>query len=41
MVEVADWGVHTYPELELRIAWNQPMFAHHSTYIIRAELGLK
>ena len=24
----------TYPELELRIAWNQPMFTHHGTYII-------
>ncbi len=26
--------VLTYPELELRIAWNQPMFTHHGTYII-------
>ena len=24
----------TYPELELRIAWKQPMFTHHGTYII-------
>ena len=24
----------TYPELELRIAWSQPMFTHHGTYII-------
>ena len=24
----------TYPELELRIAWNLPMFTHHGTYII-------
>ena len=28
------WGSLTYPELELRIAWNQPMFTHHGTYII-------
>ena len=26
--------VLTYPELELRIAWNQPMFTHHGTYVI-------
>lgn len=24
----------TYPELELRIAWNQPMLTHHGTYIV-------
>ncbi|SPT54811.1 iron chaperone [Schaalia odontolytica] len=24
----------SYPELELRIAWNQPIFTHHGTYII-------
>ena len=24
----------TYPELELRIAWKQPMFTHNGTYII-------
>lgn len=24
----------TYPELELPMAWNQPMFTHHGTYII-------
>lgn len=24
----------TYPELELRIAWNQPTFTHDGTYII-------
>jgi uncharacterized protein ydhG len=24
----------TYPELKLRIAWNQAMFIHHGTYII-------
>ena len=26
--------VLTYPELELCVAWNQPMFTHHGTYII-------
>jgi uncharacterized protein ydhG len=34
MVEVLDWVAKRYPELELRITWNQPMFTHHGTYII-------
>ena len=34
MVEVLNWVSERYPELELRIAWNQPMFTHHGTYII-------
>lgn len=34
MVDVLVWVGLTYPELELRIAWNQPMFTHHGTYII-------
>ena len=34
MVDVLVWVGFTYPELELRIAWNQPMFTHHGTYII-------
>ena len=34
MVEVLDWVSRKFPELELRIAWNQPMFTHHGTYII-------
>ena len=34
MVDVVVWVGLTYPELELRIAWNQPMFTHHGTYII-------
>ena len=29
-----DWVVQHYPKLELRIAWNQPMFTHHVTYVI-------
>ncbi len=28
------WVSHNFPEPELRIAWNQPMFTHHGTYII-------
>lgn len=33
MVEVLDWASYNFPELELRIAWNQPIFTHHGTYI--------
>lgn len=34
MVDVLVWVGLTYPELELRIAWNQPMFTYHGTYIV-------
>ena len=34
MVQVLNWVAQHYPELELRIAWNQPIFTHHGTYII-------
>ena len=34
MVDVLVWVGLTYPALELRIAWNQPMFTHHGTYIV-------
>ena len=34
MLEVLDWVAQQYPELELRITWNQPMLTHHGTYII-------
>lgn len=32
--EVLDWVGHTFPDLEPRIAWNQPMFIDHGTFII-------
>ena len=34
MVDVLVWVGLTYPELKLRIAWNQAMFIHHGMYII-------
>ena len=34
MVEALNWVAEHYPELELRIAWNQPMLTHHGTYIV-------
>ena len=32
--EVLDWITSTYPHLTQRIAWNQPMFTDHGTFII-------
>ncbi|MCH5461603.1 DUF1801 domain-containing protein [Lactobacillus sp. LC28-10] len=29
-----DWISTQYPQLELRLAWNQPMFTDHDTFII-------
>jgi len=31
---ILDWVAATWPELELVLKWNQPMFTHHGTYII-------
>ena len=41
MVDVLVWVGLTYPELELRIAWNQPMFTHRGTYIIEFSAASK
>ena len=41
MVDVVVWVGLTYPELELRIAWNQPMFTHRGTYIIEFSAASK
>jgi uncharacterized protein YdhG (YjbR/CyaY superfamily) len=32
--EVLTWVAEKYPTLEPKIAWNQPMFADHGTFII-------
>ena len=34
MAEVLEWVGRTFPGLEPRIAWNQPMFTDHGTFII-------
>lgn len=34
MQELFEWIAHDYPDLQSRIAWNQPMFTHHDTFII-------
>lgn len=32
--EVLDWVKNQFPEMETKIAWNQPMFTDHGTFII-------
>jgi len=32
--EVLNWVQTTFPQLEQRYAWNQPMFTDHGTFII-------
>lgn len=39
--EVLDWVAGKYPELEPRIAWRQPLFTHHGTYIIGFSVAAK
>ncbi|WP_175074853.1 iron chaperone [Terribacillus sp. AE2B 122] len=34
MEEVLNWVAEKYPNLEQKIAWNQPMFTDHGTFII-------
>lgn len=34
MNQILTWIQESYPELETRIKWNQPMFLHEGTYII-------
>lgn len=41
MEEVLGWVSRTFPELEPRIAWNQPMFTDHGTFIIGFSVSAK
>ena len=34
MEEVLSWVAKSFPDLEPKIAWNQPMFTNHGTFII-------
>ena len=34
MEEVLSWTAETFPNLTPKIAWNQPMFTDHGTFII-------
>lgn len=39
--EVLRWVGDTFPQLERRIAWNQPTFTDHGTFIIAFSLAAK
>lgn len=39
--EVMAWVMATFPQLEPRIAWNQPMFTAHGTFIIGFSVASK
>lgn len=39
--QVIEWVKETYPQLEMRMAWNQPMFTDHGTYIIGFSVSAK
>ncbi|MFD1417831.1 iron chaperone [Companilactobacillus keshanensis] len=34
VIEVLDWVHEIFPKLDTRVAWNQPMFTDHGTFII-------
>ena len=34
LMKIFEWIEKNYPMLDTRIAWNQPMFTHHGTFII-------
>ena len=39
--EVLDWVSETFPGLERRVAWKQPMFTDHGTFIIGFSVAKK
>lgn len=39
--EVLEWIIITFPNLKTRIAWNQPMFTDHGTFIIGFSVSKK
>ncbi|MDF2872575.1 MAG: hypothetical protein K0R05_4150 [Anaerocolumna sp.] len=41
VIEVLEWIGEKYPNLETKIAWNQPMFTDHGTYIIGFSVSKK
>ncbi len=41
MAEVLDWVGRTFCGLEPKIAWNQPMFTDHGTFIIAFSVSAK
>lgn len=41
VIEVLQWVTDTFPQLEPRLAWNQPMFTDHGTFIIGFSISKK
>lgn len=39
MQDLFQWILTQFPNLETRIAWNQPMFTHHDTFILGFSLA--
>ena len=39
--EVLGWAARRFPELAPRMAWNQPMYTHHGTFIIGFSMAKK
>ncbi|WP_137596987.1 iron chaperone [Paucilactobacillus kaifaensis] len=40
-IEVLQWVLDTFPSLKPRLAWNQPMFTDHGTFIIGFSVSKK
>jgi uncharacterized protein len=38
---ILSWVMKTFPELTPKIAWNQPVFTHHGTFIIGFSVSKK
>lgn len=41
LTELFEWILEEFPHLETRIAWNQPMFTDHETFIIGFSVAKK
>ncbi|WP_125713888.1 iron chaperone [Companilactobacillus kedongensis] len=41
VVEILNWVHETFPDLSTRVAWNQPMFTDHGTFIIGFSVAKK
>lgn len=39
--EILQWIETNYPSLNFKIAWNQPMYTHHETFIIAFSVAKK
>ncbi len=41
LTEVLEWVISRFPNLKTRIAWNEPMFTDHGTFIIAFSVSKK